>query len=78
LLDEVVSLTESAAAKLDKLEAVTKKAQGAKDIEAKAEAYRDEVAVAQNALRADIDALEQIVPSSKWPVPSYAEMLFKL
>jgi len=29
-------------------------------------------------LRADIDALEMLVPRSLWPVPTYADMLFKL
>ena len=30
------------------------------------------------ALRMDIDALETIVPKDMWPVPSYADLLFKL
>jgi glutamine synthetase len=30
------------------------------------------------ALRADIDALEMIVPKDLWPVPTYADLLFKL
>ena len=29
-------------------------------------------------LRTDIDALEMIVPGDMWPVPTYAELLFKL
>ena len=30
------------------------------------------------ALRADVDALEAIIPADLWPVPTYAELLFKL
>jgi glutamine synthetase len=30
------------------------------------------------ALRTDIDALEMIVPKDAWPVPTYADLLFKL
>jgi len=36
------------------------------------------VVVAASDLRADIDALETITPLELWPVPSYADMLFKL
>jgi len=78
LLEEVSSLLESASEKLVELEAETKKAQAISDAHKKAEAYRDNVFTAQAELRKDIDALEQILPSSDWPVPTYADMLFKL
>jgi glutamine synthetase len=29
-------------------------------------------------LRVDIDALEMLVPSDMWPVPTYTDLLFKL
>jgi len=38
----------------------------------------DKVIPAQTALRGDIDALEMLLPEKLWPVPTYAEMLFKL
>lgn len=41
-----------------------------------AAAYRDLVIPAMAAVRADADALEVIVDSSIWPLPSYAQMLF--
>ena len=44
----------------------------------KAETYRDKVVTAMQALRADIDAIEMIVPKDMWPVPTYADLLFKL
>ena len=44
----------------------------------KAEAYRDNVFTAYTSLREDIDALEGIIPSDLWPVPTYADLLFKL
>jgi glutamine synthetase len=40
-----------------------------------AAAFRDKVAPA---LRTDIDALESICPAELWPVPTYADLLFKL
>jgi glutamine synthetase len=48
------------------------------DIAKRAEAFRDKVFVAMSALRKDIDALEGLVSANLWPVPTYAEMLFKL
>ncbi len=78
LLVNISGLLESANKKLGKLEAETKKAQGIGEALHRAEAYRDRVFAAQTDLRQDIDALEQIVPANAWPVPNYADMLFKL
>ena len=78
LLAKVSALLESANKKVAVLEGATKKAQGISEALERAEAYRDKVFVAAADLRMDIDALECIVPASLWPVPSYAEMLFKL
>jgi len=77
LLDKVSSLLNSASTKLERLEANTAKAQGLEGT-AQAESYRDEVFTAMNALREDIDALEEIVPADIWPVPSYCDLLFQL
>jgi glutamine synthetase len=77
-LAEVSALLASASKNLEALEAATKKAQDTADTHAKAKSFRDKVVPAQLALRADIDALEKIVPTELWPVPSYADMLFKL
>ena len=76
LLTEISGLLKSASKKLAALESATAKAVGTSDAEKKAEAYRDTVFTAQIELRKDIDALEQILPKSFWPVPTYADMLF--
>jgi len=44
--------------------------------EKKARAFRDHVLTGMNAVRESADALESIVDSKLWPLPSYAEMLF--
>jgi len=78
LLDKATSLLESAHAKIDCLDSALEKAQKTKGLKKQAMCYRDEVFVRMNKLRADIDALEMLVPRSLWPVPTYADMLFKL
>jgi glutamine synthetase len=78
LLSKISTLLGSAYKKLASLEAVVKKTQVTTDLEKKAKSYRDQVFTAMGVLRSDIDNLESLVPTSKWPVPSYAEMLFKL
>ncbi len=78
LLAKASSLLESAHKKVAALESITKKAQAVSDALERAETYRDKVFVAMNDLRSDIDTLETMVPACLWPVPSYAEMLFKL
>jgi len=78
LLAKASGLLESAHKKVAALESITKKAQAVSDALERAETYRDKVFVAMNDLRSDIDTLETMVPACLWPVPSYAEMLFKL
>ena len=63
--------------KLAVLESALKKARAIGPIEKKAEAYRDVVVKTMNDLRSDVDDLETILPADLWPVPTYAEMLFK-
>ena len=78
LLMKLGALLASAYKNLGKLEAAGAKAQEIADTVKRAEAYRDKVAPAMKALRIDIDALEMIVPRDMWPVPTYADLLFKL
>jgi glutamine synthetase len=78
LLAQVGTLLESAAKKVAKLEVETKKAQTIDKVDKQGAAYRDKVFPAISDLRGDIDALETILPSDLWPVPTYNQMLFEL
>jgi glutamine synthetase len=78
LLKKLGALMASAYKNLGMLEAATSKAQETADTVKKAETYRDKVIPAMKTLRTDIDALEMIVPRDMWPVPTYADLLFKL
>ena len=78
LLDKATALLESAHAKIDCLDSALEKARAISNLKKQAVCYRDEVLLRMNKLRADIDALEMLVPRSQWPVPTYADMLFKL
>jgi glutamine synthetase len=78
LLKKTGALLASAYKNLGNLEAATAKAHEIADTVKRAEMYRDKVATAMKALRTDIDALEMIVPRELWPVPTYADLLFKL
>ena len=78
LLKKLSALLAASYKDLAKLEAAVEKAQGTKDTVKQAEAYRDKVVTAMRDLRADIDAIEMIVPKDMWPVPTYADLLFKL
>ena len=60
ICDEMSSLLEATVAGISKLEAAEKPA--------------DQI-VAMNELRASVDALEALVPSDLWPLPTYAELL---
>jgi glutamine synthetase len=78
LLKQLGALIGSAYKNLTKLEAAVAKTQGIDDTVKKAESCRDKVVTTMAALRVDIDGLEMLVPRDTWPVPTYAELLFKL
>ena len=78
LLKKLGGLLSSSYKSLSRLEAAVCKAKGVAETVEKAQAYRDEVVPAMQALRADIDAIEMLVPRDMWPIPTYAELLFKL
>jgi len=78
LLKKLSSLIASSYKNLAKLESAVAKTQAIDDVVKKAESYRDKVVTVMQDLRKDIDALEMIVPKDMWPVPSYADLLFKL
>ncbi|MFP4467132.1 MAG: glutamine synthetase III [Candidatus Goldiibacteriota bacterium] len=78
ILKTATGLLDSAFEKIQALEKAITEAANAGDTTKMAEAYRDKVFTACTSLREDIDALEEITPESLWPVPSYADMMFKL
>jgi len=78
LLAEVSTLLESAYRNTKKLEAELEKAHKIADSFERAVAFRDKVFATMNNLRKDIDVLETIAPRKLWPVPTYADLLFKL
>jgi len=73
LLGELCELTDALAVNVVKLEEALEKAEKKET----AEAYRDIVIPAMNQVRTVADELETIVDAEIWPLPTYAEMLFK-
>ena len=78
ILKDVSQLLESGYRLLQKLEETTKEAYGKTDPTERARAYRDNVVPLINDLRKDIDELEMKLPKGKWPVLSYADLLYML
>ena len=78
MLKKLNAVLASSYKSLGKLEAAVEKAAGIGDAVKQAESYRDKVVTAMAALRADIDAMEALVPKDMWPMPTYTDLLFKL
>jgi glutamine synthetase len=78
LLSKVSTHLESAYRNTQKLESEREKAIKITDSLKRSEAFRDRVMATMADLREDIDMLETIVPRKLWPVPTYADLLFKL
>ncbi len=78
LLSRVSTQLESAYRITKKLESEREKALKIADSFKRGEAFRDKVQVTMNDLRVDIDTLETLTPRSLWPVPTYADLFFKL
>ena len=78
ILKKLGAVLNSAYKNLGRLETAVEKAQAVSTTVKQAESYRDKVFTALQALRGDIDSLEMLVPADTWPVPTYADLLFKL
>ncbi len=78
ILKKVGTVLNSAYKNLGRLETAVEKAQAVSTTVKQAESYRDKVFTALQALRGDIDSLEMLIPADTWPVPTYADLLFKL
>ncbi|MDV5167350.1 MAG: glutamine synthetase III [Candidatus Scalindua sp.] len=78
LLAKVSAHLKSAYRSTQKLEKEREKALKISDCLERSEAFRDKVLVVMTKLREDIDTLETLTPRRLWPVPTYADLLFKL
>jgi glutamine synthetase len=76
LLRRLAEKTEAVLEGVEELEAARLKAEAVEDVEKKAAAYCDAVKPHFEKVRAEVDALELLMPSDSWPVPKYREMLF--
>lgn len=78
-LDELVSLTSSLKAAIDKLSAKLEEVDAHEgDSLEHARAYKDVIIPLMNELRAFADKLETMVDASLWPIPTYGDLLFSV
>ena len=79
LAEKVSGLTKDAYTATNKLEEVVATA-AAKDscVLDMAKSYREDVIPVMDALRSAVDSLEVILPSCKWPVPAYSDIIFNV
>ncbi|MDT8390478.1 MAG: glutamine synthetase III [Lentisphaeria bacterium] len=77
LLAKTNSLLAAVASDVEVLEAAIAKAGAIDEPREASFAFLNDVIPAMTALRADVDALEVIVDEDVWPLPTYADMLFR-
>lgn len=78
LAGKIAELTAKAYALVQELEEKTSAAAAVKGCLEAATAYRDDVVSTMEKLRSCIDSLEIMLPSDKWPVPAYSDMIFNV
>jgi glutamine synthetase len=78
LLAKVSGSLEAIDSKVSALDAALSAAGAVADTKARAQAFRDKVFSSILGLRAEVDALEAIVPTDMWPVPTYSELLYRI
>ncbi len=78
LLKKLSELNAQAYADLEALKQAEAKAAKTEGIIEKAEAYKDLVLPAMEALRGDVDTMETMTASDYWPLPTYGDMMFKI
>ncbi len=76
LLRTVSDKAEAILKGVESLEAALAAADAVEDVEKKAFAYCEKVKPWFEKIRAEVDALELLVPADSWPLPKYREMLF--
>ena len=74
LLSKLTTYNEQAFAALEALKRADTQAMAQKDHLSAAKTFCEKVVPAMQALRAPVDAMESLMPSSLWPVPTYGEM----
>ena len=78
LFTKVSALTDAIGTKVAELKACTDAASEIGEAREAAFAYREKVVPAMDALRVVVDELEPIVPADIWPLPVYADLLFRV
>ncbi|MDD3095439.1 MAG: glutamine synthetase type III, partial [Candidatus Marinimicrobia bacterium] len=78
LLDESIAALKEFQQVLQELKAVTARAQSIRDCAEQARFVGDRVSVCMETLREKTDMLETLCNAADWPIPTYAEMLFKI
>ncbi len=76
LLRSVAEKVEKTLTAVEGLKAELAKAEAVADVEKRAFAYCDKVKPYFETIRAEVDALELLMPAASWPLPKYREMLF--
>ena len=75
-LTEISDLTASAHKTVQALETALSQTKAVKDVTTRAVYYKDVVLTLMKKLRADVDALEDVVSADYWPIPTYGDLLF--
>ncbi len=78
LVTRLSALNATAYKDIQELKYAEAKATAAKDTVSKAEVYCYDVIPAMEKLRADVDAMEVLVASDFWPLPTYGDMMFNV
>ncbi len=78
LADKVSSLTNQILEAVDTLDSKLIDSKDITDAEANARFFREYVFSAMQSLRAVVDELETITPSTVWPYPTYTDLLFRV
>ena len=76
LLERISDLTASAYNYVKALEIALQKNKSIDDVTKRSLYYKDEVLALMQKLRADVDALEDLVSAEYWPMPTYGDLLF--
>lgn len=77
-LRRLYPLSDRLSEQIEELEEISARTRVITDIPTRAQAFRDEVIPAMNALRATADKLETLVDAKMWPLPTYGDLLFSV
>ena len=78
MAEKLTELSDKFYESIERLDECVTKANAVEGIQTQAEFFHDVVLAEMNIMRDIADKIEVIMPSAKWPIPAYSEIIYNV